>query len=138
MSAARVDRKARHSDQEKDVPAVLIDAVRSVTSRDTGSLYRRITANVGRIRQSDRPCVRPWSPQRFPGIVAGVTALLGALLIAAIVLLIVVQAVARHRRLTRRESSGQTTIPRSTWIVFAVAAAFLVFSVFLFPVLVKR
>ncbi|ARC57663.1 hypothetical protein AS850_11330 [Frondihabitans sp. 762G35] len=66
------------------------------------------------------------------------TALLGALLIAAIVLLIVVQGVARHRRLTRRESAGQTTLPRSTWIVFAVAAAFLVFAVFVFPVLVKR
>lgn len=64
--------------------------------------------------------------------------LIGALLVAVIILLIVVQGVTRHRRLTRRASEGQSALPRSTWIVFAVAAAFLVFAVFVFPVLARR
>jgi uncharacterized membrane protein YidH (DUF202 family) len=102
------------------------------------AIVGRIRRIPSRIRRTLIAAARSWSLQRFPGIVAGVTALLGALLIAAIVLLIVVQGVARHRRLTRREASGQTTLPRSTWIVFAVTAAFLVFAVFVFPALVKR
>ncbi|MCU1526918.1 MAG: hypothetical protein JWP75_681 [Frondihabitans sp.] len=63
--------------------------------------------------------------------------LFGGLLIAAIVALIVVQAYGRHRRLSRREAEGQTTLPRSTWIVFGLGAAFLLFALFLFPVLVR-
>ncbi|AMM21931.1 hypothetical protein AX769_19520 [Frondihabitans sp. PAMC 28766] len=66
------------------------------------------------------------------------TFLIGALLVAAIILIIVVQAVTRHRRLTRQASEGQTTLPRSTWVIFAVAAAFLIFAVFVFPSIVHR
>jgi hypothetical protein len=64
--------------------------------------------------------------------------LLVGLLAAAAVFIVVMQAIMRHRRLTRRESSGQSALPRSTWIVFTVAAAFLVFAVFVFPTLVRR
>lgn len=60
-----------------------------------------------------------------------------ALLIASIVLLVVVQGFARHRRLTRREASGQTTLPRSTWIVFGAACAFFLFAVFVLPILLR-
>ena len=59
--------------------------------------------------------------------------LLVALLVAAILALIIVQAVARHRRLTSREASGQTALPKSTWIVFGAAFAFLLFAVFVVP-----
>jgi uncharacterized membrane protein YidH (DUF202 family) len=64
--------------------------------------------------------------------------LLVALLVAAAVFIIVMQAIMRHRRLTRREASGQAALPRSTWIFFTVAAAFLIFAVFVFPALVRK
>lgn len=61
------------------------------------------------------------------------TPLLVVLLVAAAILLIVLQGVMRHRRLTAREATGQTTLPRSTWIVFFAAAAFFLFAVFVLP-----
>ncbi|RKR72997.1 hypothetical protein [Frondihabitans australicus] len=61
-----------------------------------------------------------------------------ALLAVAIIAVVALQAVTRHRRLSRREAEGQTTLPRSTWIVFCVMAAFLVFAVFVFPTLVRK
>lgn len=61
-----------------------------------------------------------------------------ALLVAAAIAVVAIQAYARHRRLSRREAEGQAALPRSTWIVFAVMAAFLVFAVFVFPILVRR
>jgi hypothetical protein len=63
--------------------------------------------------------------------------LIGGLLVAAIVVLIVVQTYGRHRRLARREAEGQTTLPRSTWIFFGAGAAFLLFALFIFPILVR-
>lgn len=61
-----------------------------------------------------------------------------ALLVVAAIAVVALQAFARHRRLSRRATEGQTTLPRSTWIVFVVMAAFLVFAVFVFPILVRR
>jgi hypothetical protein len=72
-----------------------------------------------------------------PAIVDAVEILFGGLLIAAIVVLIGVQTYGRHRRLTRREAQGETTLPRSTWIVFGAGAAFLLFALFIFPILVR-
>ncbi|BDZ51860.1 hypothetical protein GCM10025867_41010 [Frondihabitans sucicola] len=63
--------------------------------------------------------------------------LIVALLVAAVILLIVVQGVARHRRLSKREASGQTTLPKSTWIVFGAACAFFLFAVFVLPHLLR-
>lgn len=87
---------------------------------DRGGLPRRAEASSGR------------------AIVDAVNTLLAVLVVAALLLLIVVQGVARHRRLTRRESEGQRGLPRSTWIFFGIAAAFLVFAVFFFPLIMRR
>ncbi|GAA4677960.1 hypothetical protein [Frondihabitans cladoniiphilus] len=64
--------------------------------------------------------------------------LLVGLLIAAIVVIVAVQAVGRHRRLTRKADSGQTTLPRSTWIVFGASAVFFVFAIVVFPLLLRK
>lgn len=66
------------------------------------------------------------------------TILIVSVLGAALVLLLVVQGISRHRRLVRREESGQTTLPRSTWVVFGAAAAFFVFAVFVLPLVLRR
>lgn len=67
-----------------------------------------------------------------------VTILIVSVLGAALVLLLVVQGVSRHRRLVRREEAGQTTLPRSTWIVFGLAAAFFLFAVFVLPLVLTK
>lgn len=110
-------RARRRSDQENDGRPVIIDARCSVTSRDTPSNL------AGWLR---------------PAIVDAVTFLIGGLFVAAIIVIIVLQGVSRHRRLTRRAAEGQATLPRSTWIFFGVAAAFLIFAVFVFPSIVRR
>ncbi|MGA1810907.1 hypothetical protein VH571_00840 [Frondihabitans sp. 4ASC-45] len=66
------------------------------------------------------------------------TILIVSVLGAALVLLLVVQGVSRHRRLVRREEAGQTTLPRSTWIVFGLATAFFLFAVFVLPLVLKK
>jgi hypothetical protein len=38
----------------------------------------------------------------------------------------------------RREAQGQAPVGRGTYVVFAVAAAFFLFAVFVFPVLLRR
>jgi hypothetical protein len=73
-----------------------------------------------------------------PAIVDAVDYLFIALLAVALLVLVVVQAYSRHRRLSRREAAGQTTLPRSTWIVFSVAAAFFLFAVLIFPILLRK
>lgn len=67
-----------------------------------------------------------------------VTALIISLLAVCIVALLVVQGVWRHRHLQQRANQGQVGLPRSAWIMFGVAAAFLLFAVFVFPALLKR
>lgn len=61
-----------------------------------------------------------------------------ALLVAAAIAIVAIQGVVRHRRLTTRAASGQTSLPKSTWIVFAVACAFFLFAVFVLPHLVHK
>jgi uncharacterized membrane protein YidH (DUF202 family) len=70
--------------------------------------------------------------------VEAVNPLLVALFVAAVILLIALQGYTRHRRLKTREASGQTRLPRSTWIVFGAAAAFFLFAVFVLPVLLRK
>jgi ABC-type Fe3+ transport system permease subunit len=69
--------------------------------------------------------------------VDAVNYLLVALLVVAVLALVIVQAVARHRRLTSREASGQSALPKSTWIVFGASFAFLLFAVFVLPHLLR-
>ena len=80
----------------------------------------------------------PAPPEPRPAIVDAVNFLIVALLVAAVILLIAVQGYARHRRLKTREATGQTRLPRSTWIVFGAAAAFFLFAVFVLPILLRK
>ncbi|MET4052349.1 hypothetical protein ABID81_001719 [Frigoribacterium sp. PvP054] len=52
-------------------------------------------------------------------------------------MLVVVQAVYRRRVLRRREAAGQRVVGRGSYVVFGVMAAFLLFAVFVFPLLVR-
>jgi hypothetical protein len=70
--------------------------------------------------------------------VDAVNFLIIALFVAAAIAIIAVQAVARHRRLSSRQASGQTSLPRSTWIVFAVACAFFLFAVLILPQIIHK
>jgi len=51
--------------------------------------------------------------------------------------LVVVQVIYRRRVLQRREASGQRVVGRGSYVVFAVMAAFLLFAVFVFQLLVR-
>ena len=63
--------------------------------------------------------------------------LLVSVLVAAAVVLVVVQLAYRRRVLKRREAAGEQVIGRSSWVVLAVMAAFLLFAEFVFQQLVR-
>ena len=72
-------------------------------------------------------------PRRSRAIEAVVISLLAL----AIVVLVVIQVIYRRRVLQRREASGQRVVGRGTYVVFGVMAAFFLFAVFVFPLLVR-
>jgi hypothetical protein len=49
----------------------------------------------------------------------------------------VLQVVYRRRVMRRREAQGQAAVGRGTYVLFAVTAAFFLFAVFVFPMLVR-
>lgn len=60
-----------------------------------------------------------------------------SILALAIVVIVVVQVIYRRRVLQRREAAGQRVVGRGTYVVFGVMAAFFLFAVFVFPLLVR-
>ncbi len=52
-------------------------------------------------------------------------------------MLVVIQVIYRRRVLQRREAAGQPVVGRGTYVVFGVMAAFFLFAVFVFPLLVR-
>jgi hypothetical protein len=73
------------------------------------------------------------APRRSRAIEAVVISLLAL----AIVVLVVIQVIYRRRVLQRREAAGQPVVSRGTYVVFGVMAAFFLFAVFVFPLLVR-
>ncbi|KQO48025.1 hypothetical protein ASG28_11650 [Frigoribacterium sp. Leaf415] len=73
------------------------------------------------------------APRRSRAIEAVVISILAL----AIVVLVVIQVIYRRRVLQRREASGQRVVGRGTYVVFGVMAAFFLFAVFVFPLLVR-
>jgi len=47
------------------------------------------------------------------------------------------QVLYRRRVMRRREAAGQDPVGRGTYVIFAVTAAFFLFAVFVFPLLVR-
>jgi len=86
------------------------------------------------------PAARP-SPVGWPGPSprkdAVIEALVISILAVAAVVLIVMQVLYRRRVMRRREAAGQDPVGRGTYVVFAVTAAFFLFAVFVFPLLVR-
>lgn len=66
-----------------------------------------------------------------------IEALVISILALAAVVLIVMQVMYRRRVMRRRQAAGQDPVGRGTYVVFAVTAAFFLFAVFVFPLLVR-
>lgn len=81
-----------------------------------------------------RPCPDPRSTTRRSRAIEAVVI---SILALAIVVLVVIQVIYRRRVLQRREAAGQRVVGRGTYVVFGVMAAFFLFAVFVFPLLVR-
>ena len=66
-----------------------------------------------------------------------IEALVISILAVAAVVLIVMQVLYRRRVMRRRQAAGQDPVGRGTYVIFAVTAAFFLFAVFVFPLLVR-
>ena len=66
-----------------------------------------------------------------------IEALVISILAVAAVVLIVMQVMYRRRVMRRRQAAGQDPVGRGTYVIFAVTAAFFLFAVFVFPLLVR-
>jgi hypothetical protein len=76
---------------------------------------------------------RPVHPRKD----AVIEALVISILAVAAVVLIVMQVLYRRRVMRRRQAAGQDPVGRGTYVIFAVTAAFFLFAVFVFPLLVS-
>ena len=66
-----------------------------------------------------------------------IEALVISILAVAAVVLIAMQVLYRRRVMRRRQAAGQDPVGRGTYVIFAVTAAFFLFAVFVFPLLVR-
>ena len=96
----------------------------------------------------DRPGLARPGPARSPPHLAAprsrptpedslIEALVISILAVAAVVLIVMQVLYRRRVMRRRQAAGQDPVGRGTYVIFAVTAAFFLFAVFVFPLLVR-
>ncbi|KQR44328.1 hypothetical protein ASF82_12720 [Frigoribacterium sp. Leaf164] len=91
---------------------------------------------IVRARRSPGPRPVGWQPAA-PERSSPIEALVVTILAVAAVVLIVLQVVYRRRVMRRREAQGQAAVGRGTYVLFAVTAAFFLFAVFVFPMLVR-
>lgn len=86
----------------------------------------------GPLTVASRRRIRRPTPEDSP-----IEALVISILAVAAVVLIVMQVMYRRRVMRRRQAAGQDPVGRGTYVIFAVTAAFFLFAVFVFPLLVR-
>jgi hypothetical protein len=100
-----------------------------------GSLSACPDARAVKLARPDRRRPRPRRSPHPKDIL--IEALVISILAVAAVVLIVMQVMYRRRVMRRRQAAGQDPVGRGTYVIFAVTAAFFLFAVFVFPLLVR-